>query len=97
VDAVGFATSTRPPDVSEFQSACLRAMSCDELVAGGYCAAASAFQISNASYQLAVQCQDILPTESMIGGSRSFAQMCMTTTLALSGSAVEEPSTFDLT
>jgi MYXO-CTERM domain-containing protein len=33
----------------------------------------------------------------MIGGSRSFAQMCMTTTLSLGGSAVEEPLTFDLT
>jgi MYXO-CTERM domain-containing protein len=164
IDSVGFqVTSTRPPDISEFQSACLRAMSCDELVAGGYCAAASAFQPSNANltlfppplgcqtppvcngiplpatgvsgsvtasfdgtplgdltqngslqasngttasatltfgnanYQLAIQCQDILPTESMIGGSRSFAQMCMSTTLALSGSAVEEPLTFDLT
>ncbi len=160
VDSVGIGIST-PPDISEFQSACLRAMSCDELVAGGYCAAASAFQSSNATlfppplgcqtppvcngiplpangvtgavtailddaslgdltqtgslqagngatadatltfgnpdYQLAIQCQDILPSESMIGGSRSFAQMCMSTTLALSGPAVEQPLTFDLT
>jgi hypothetical protein len=53
IDSVGFqVTSTRPPDISELQSVCLRAMSYDELVAGGYCAAASAFQPSNANATL---------------------------------------------
>jgi MYXO-CTERM domain-containing protein len=160
VESEGPFGGTSTPDISEFQSACLRAMSCDELVAGGYCAAASAFQtsadlfppplgcqtppvcngipvpakgvsgaatatldgtplgdltqngslqasngatasatltFSNANYQLAIECQDILPTESMIAGSRSFAQMCMTTTLSLSESGVLQPLIFDLT
>lgn len=65
------------PDISELQSACLRAMSCEELVAGGYCAAASAFLPSNANATLfppPLGCQTPPPaTASLYPRTRSAA------------------------